>query len=332
MTTPTVAEAWTTLAADALAPHLAGARRVAYLDCPDHVNVGDSMIALGAFTLLSRMDKTLAYVASLGTYDRERVSALGDDCAIVIHGGGNFGDLWPRHQTFRERVLTDFPDRRIVQLPQTIHFADPMRREAAGGALRAHPHLHVLCRDEPSLREAHALGLRASLSPDHALCLPAMPSAAPRYPVVVLKRTDKEARADASDARFPASWMIRDWLTNPPRPSIALDQALQHAVVRQVLPERTRRWLRRHLLVSMARARVAWGAQLVTEGRVLLTDRLHAHVLFCLAGRRHAFVDNSYGKLRAVYSAWTHRYGLATPCHDWSAAIRWAEQELRNAS
>ena len=41
---------------------------------------------------------------------------------IFIHGGGNFGDLWAAHQEFRERVLERFPDRQIIQFPQSIHY------------------------------------------------------------------------------------------------------------------------------------------------------------------------------------------------------------------
>ena len=43
---------------------------------------------------------------------------------IFIHGGGNFGDLWPEHQQFREMILQRYPDRPVIQLPQSIHFQD----------------------------------------------------------------------------------------------------------------------------------------------------------------------------------------------------------------
>jgi exopolysaccharide biosynthesis predicted pyruvyltransferase EpsI len=48
-------------------------------------------------------------------------ATLGPDDPILLHGGGNFGDVWPGFQRFREQVIRESPNRRIIQLPQTIH-------------------------------------------------------------------------------------------------------------------------------------------------------------------------------------------------------------------
>ena len=47
-------------------------------------------------------------------------SSLPPDGVIALHGGGNIGGSWPNHQRLRRRVLGDFPDRRIVIMPQSI--------------------------------------------------------------------------------------------------------------------------------------------------------------------------------------------------------------------
>ncbi|MDI5788788.1 hypothetical protein PO124_11350 [Bacillus licheniformis] len=39
-----------------------------------------------------------------------------------LSGGGNFGDLYPHFQQFRERVVEHYPDNRIVILPQSIYY------------------------------------------------------------------------------------------------------------------------------------------------------------------------------------------------------------------
>ncbi|MEG8022012.1 polysaccharide pyruvyl transferase family protein [Sphingomonas aerolata] len=55
----------------------------------------------------------------------------------------------------------------------------------------------------------------------------------------------------------------------------------------------------------LARARVARGLTLLSRGRQIVTDRLHAHILALLLGIPHVALDNEYGKLSAYIAAWT---------------------------
>ena len=100
----------------------------ALVDFPDHANVGDSAIWLGTTAFFRRQHAVEPrYVASIAAFSPAALRRAHPEGPILIHGGGNFGDLWPRHQAFRERLLETFPDRLIVQLPQS-----PPRRETRG--------------------------------------------------------------------------------------------------------------------------------------------------------------------------------------------------------
>jgi len=55
-----------------------------------------------------------------------------------------------------------------------------------------------------------------------------------------------------------------------------------------------------------ARERVAFGLNLLSKGSMVITDRLHAHVLCCLLGVRHLLFDSMDGKASALYEAWTN--------------------------
>jgi exopolysaccharide biosynthesis predicted pyruvyltransferase EpsI len=62
----------------------------------------------------------------------------------------------------------------------------------------------------------------------------------------------------------------------------------------------------------------AWalrGCSILARGRVVVTDRLHGHILSLLQGIPHVAMDNSYGKVRAVHDTWTHESDL----------VRWAD-------
>ena len=54
-----------------------------------------------------------------------------------------------------------------------------------------------------------------------------------------------------------------------------------------------------------ARRRLRVGCRLLARGKVVITDRLHAHVLCLLLGIPHVLLDNNYGKVRRVHETWT---------------------------
>lgn len=183
----------------ALVPLQPSGGRCALLDFPAHSNVGDSAIWLGESVWLRRHRARVVYACDVETYSPGTLAARLGGGTILLHGGGNLGDLWEQHQRFRETVIRDFPDNPIVQLPQTIHFRDAERIVAAQRAFNAHRDLTLLCRDEPSLAfaRAHFMG-RSMLCPDMAFALGRLrrPGKA-AVDIVWLARTDIES-ADAS--------------------------------------------------------------------------------------------------------------------------------------
>ncbi len=56
----------------------------------------------------------------------------------------------------------------------------------------------------------------------------------------------------------------------------------------------------------MAQAWTHRGCDILSRGRVVVTDRLHGHLLALLMDIPHVVLDNSYGKLRTMYETWTH--------------------------
>ena len=77
-------------------------RPYALVDFPNHSNVGDSAIWAGEMAYFSRhAARPPAYVCSLKTFSMDELTARCPDGPIFIHGGGNFGDVWPHHQAFR---------------------------------------------------------------------------------------------------------------------------------------------------------------------------------------------------------------------------------------
>jgi pyruvyl transferase EpsO len=279
---------------EVLAPLAPPAACYALVDFPDHQNVGDNAIWLGETAWLGRSGfPPPAYVCTVADYSAEALRAHAPSGPIFLHGGGNLGDLWPRHQALRERVCLDFPDRTIIQFPQSAHFETPEALDRARIAMGGHAGLHILVRDRPSLAVARTLGCRATLCPDMAFALgPQRPSAAPVHARLALMRKDKEAIGGPSELRaLLAKAVVVDWPTAPP---IRVDAATSDPP-----------GVRFGAFQAAARGRLERGLELLSGGRNVITDRLHGHILCLLLGRPHSLVDNSYGKLSSFVSCWT---------------------------
>ena len=291
--------------------------RYALLDYPAHGNVGDSAIWLGAleaFRLLGAGRP--AYSCCVSTYHAGVLRRKVGRGPVFLSGGGNFGDLYPHHQQLRERAVRDFPDRAVVQLPQAIHFDQTDTQAVAREVFAAHPNLTLFVRDRQSLARARdGLGVQAHLAPDLALALPRpVRQAAPTQDVVWLLRDDDEVQGGALSP--PVGSRAVDWVTESPD-GLGLRQA---RLTRDVHAKPSRRlrghWLRR-TYGPMARKRLARGTALLASGRLVVTDRLHGHLLCVLLGIPHVLLDNRYGKNRALYEAWTHDVPF----------VRWAKRD-----
>lgn len=290
---------------DAIIPGLADiAPGYALLDFPDYSNIGDSLIWLGELAYFERHGgRRPAYVCTTAGFDAAALGSALPEGPIFLSGGGNFGDIWPRFQAFRHQVLAAFPGRRIVQLPQTIHFSTPAALADTRDAIRRHGNFTMLVRDEASLRVAlEQLECDARLCPDMAFCMGPQrrADAAPSHDIVALLRTDKERLGEAETPVAPAglSLLTTDWIRREPKPTLT-----QRAVnaVRRIFPEDPY-----DLFAGRAKAERARGIALLSSGRVVVTDRLHGHILSVLLDLPQVVLDNSYGKISGFSALWTH--------------------------
>jgi pyruvyl transferase EpsO len=297
---------------------------IALLDFPNYANPGDSAIWLGALACLSAAGLPRpVYTSDHRTFDERMLRRVMPTGTILLMGGGNLGDLWPGAQRLRERVLRAFPDLAIVQLPQTVYFGDQGALSQARDAFAAHPNFTLLVRDARSLEVATVdLGCRATLCPDLALCLTPDIEPALRVPstanvdTLYLLRTDHEATGLAA----PGEHSVVDWVSAPRRARALNRFANRLSVFVETTPQAprapsaARRAMRAMLsscYSSMARERLTRGCRLLASSSVVVTDRLHGHVLSLLLGIPHVVLGDRNGKLRGFVEAWTSTATLA---------------------
>jgi pyruvyl transferase EpsO len=208
-------------------------------------------------------------------------------------------------------------DYRIVQLPQSIHYDDAAALQRTAQLIGQHPAFTLLARDQVALRIARE-ELRATtlLCPDSALLLAgSLRRGVPDVDCLILARTDKErayAGLEAACQGLGISVAALDWLDEP--------RSWLHRFRDRLLRGTRGSWAdsaafqRTMLMVwdQLAQARTQRGCRLLSRGRIVLTDRLHAHILCTLLGIPHIVLDNNCGKLSGFIRCWTAEHPL---CH-----------------
>ena len=300
-----------------IASVLPPSRPVVYLDYPVHNNVGDLLIHQGADAFLE--DYGYSVLGRFSMHDFSRLGRHGEQavilkrsirdldalvhgagCAIVLHGGGNFGDIWPQFQMFRERIIERYRDTPIVVLPQTIHFSSTEQRERSARLLAAHRKLFIFVRDRESLAfvrdEAHAGG---DLMPDMAHQLwgrPEFAGSGPEAGTLMVRRRDRESRnLDSTSAHF-------DW--------DELNRGSSRFVLRalrkwQTIDNPLRHWLPNYRLWRIYRDHlVARAVERFRPYAAIDTDRLHGMILGALMDKEVRYGEGSYGKLQRYAGLW----------------------------
>jgi pyruvyl transferase EpsO len=309
-----------------LAPLVPKDRPFALIDFPDHANVGDSAIWVGEIAYFEKVaGRRPDYVASFRTYSEEALRNAVPDGPILIHGGGNFGDIYRETQEFRCTLLDRFPDRDVIQLPQSAFFSNEQATRPTAEAIARHGRFTFLARDVPSLELARKFfSCQSHLCPDMAFCIGAMSAGSPETDVVALMRADVE-RADFGQADVPGRVQLEDWMKEQNNAR----RVVQYSGALAGLVSHGRPGARYGQFEAIATARLRRGARQLARGRTVVTDRLHAHIMSLLLGRPHAVLDNSYGKIQRFMDAWKTDVPLTYRAKSWPDALEWAEQAAR---
>jgi len=321
----------------ALEPLTRIGKRCALLDYPHYLNLGDHSIWLGSlFYLTNELDIDVAYAADIANFSPRSLEQQAGDAPIVFNGGGNLGDTWPEFQQFREEIIDRYVDRPIFILPQTVRFRHEENAIAAAKIFNNHPDLTLFVRDRISYQIAceYFHNCRVYLAPDMALQLvdvPGLDEIAPpkRDRILYLFREDSEL-----DDRFAPSalgvpnldvedWVSFGWKMGHPRSMVrrAIAAALRDGWMRGIaVPQEwkaRRSWLNDRPYTENLKNHTApqfnsrsWsflhsGIYQLKRYNLIITNRLHGHLLCVILGIPHVFLPNSYYKNEQFYQAWT---------------------------
>ena len=280
------------------------------LDLPYFTNVGDVLIWQSTKDLLKAVPYKCLYSSSIESYRKPDITK---DVLILFMGGGNFGDLWIRHQNFRQRVISDFPENPIIQLPQSVCFnsTDYLNKDILLFSKHKAP-ITICLRDEKSFLfiKSHYTKVSVRLMPDMVLGFD------------VSKYTKLQAgagslfvsREDSEKAELPVNVVIpkdadcKDW------PSMEQEPLYIRIYKRvQLVLARVDKHYSTHFCSTLAdfcfknffrKWIINSGLNFIKKYKVVYSTRLHAAILALLMEKNVVVFDNSYGKIKGVYNLW----------------------------
>jgi exopolysaccharide biosynthesis predicted pyruvyltransferase EpsI len=178
--------------------------------------VGDSAIWVGELKALKIYFRSPPKNTREKLSGSEKLPSLPKNIQIIIHGGGNLGDLWESYQLFRERIVREYPNNKIVQMPQSIYFKNQASLERCRQVFSAHPDLTIMTRDHASYEIAKTIhGGQTELVPDMALAIGTIPRPCkPKVPIFALLRTDQE-KLVSDDLQILGKLKAEDWIQEP---------------------------------------------------------------------------------------------------------------------
>lgn len=276
-----------------------GVQELVYVDFPDHPNVGDSAIALGQFAFFDYAAIKTASVYCIATLDD---AVYESEIPVVIHGGGNIAGFFEgidNHRNEMARCLN--PRTLLIQAPQSVHFVTSEARDRFITEFASRTNLRMSVRDRTAANTLTGILDNAIVAPDAVHHLGSLASNPPQQRYIVLARTDRESK----DSSVPVG--SKDWKKDNRGVAITSSirwKGLHLGKFRKFLNPHVHQWR------SVATSRLNRGIEILSEGEIIITDRLHAMLIGLQLGRRVIAVDNNNQKLTKYADAW---FGQSQP-------------------
>jgi pyruvyl transferase EpsO len=336
--------------------------RCALLDLPNHSNIGDDLIWLSTVFYLHDICHTnVNYISQFYDFNEAKMKDKIGESPIIFPGGGNIGDLWDDQQNFKEKIIKKYHDRPIIVFPQTVFFSEQKNLEKAARIFNNHPDLTLFIRDNYSYEIARKIfdNCRVIKAPDIAFYLANTPAINNNYqgteaPILYLSRLDKELNPKFRPENLGiANLKVEDWVSTQfaykskdgpwywRLPAIA-------TLYREIWQKRVsnpQKWLAKpkyledpwvqklHNVDQPRQHYLAWdmirqGFEQLSQGSIIITNRLHGHIMAVLLGIPNILLPNSYHKNEALYQEWTFQIPYARLVTD-PRKVQGAVEELK---
>ena len=290
------------------------------LDVPNYRNIGDTLIWQGELEYLKEFTYKCNYTCNPYVFKDEKIKSKD---IILLQGGGNFGDVWPVNQSFRNEIISKYKENKIIIFPQTIHYNKKENIINDAKIYNNHPNLIICVRDLPSkeLADKYFYNCEILLLPDMAFFndFTNFHNSSSKK-VLIMKREDKEKgelgivqniinHLENNNKEYD----IKDWpgflkegtfkrrlQSYQIRSEIEISKKFKNLPILNLLIDDKhglkRRDYKDHQLLK--------GIDFINQYDTIYSTRLHGFILSVLLNKKVFVFDNSYGKNRNFFMQW----------------------------
>jgi pyruvyl transferase EpsO len=274
------------------------------MDFPYNKDPGDHASWLGLVNVLREVTGRLPVLTGGTAKSIDDIKSTPGNAPIFICGWDTFGDARTGRDDIRHRLMWKYPDRMIIQMPQTIHFANESLKEYAKRTIGRHRNFYCMTRDAQSFELAKAnFDCDVEAGPDTAFGIQRLkPFEADPLRVLYVMQPFGEDDVDIAQARAIVDGPITNW-TNGPN---SLSRMRKSSVVKAA----GRRGFSRSEMVAQHHEDVAaryvdYGVKILSGAQRIITNRLHGHILCLLLNKPHAAVARNGSRLHDFIDSWT---------------------------
>jgi pyruvyl transferase EpsI len=282
-----------------LKPCLGRGKKVYLMETPIHNNIGDSLIAVAEIEYLNKQCKLPVVEvnqSSLEKYGNVLKYFIHPNDVIVLHGGGNFGNLWIHHENIRRKIIKDFPNNNMILMPQSYSFSEDNEGKAelqkSVEIYASAKKLELFIRDSISFQLAATnFKNHVTLVPDIAFTLPKKDFHCQRKGVLMCFRGDAEKKLDHKIIQQLETQFLKNNI------EVKLTDMIHQG---QIFPEQ-----RKNIIADKAKE--------FASAKLVLTDRMHGMILAYLTNTPCIVFECNNHKIRGTYE-WIKNCGYISLC------------------
>jgi len=259
---------------------------------PTHGNLGDQAIAYAqeVFFKENYPDYSIIEIPDHDVITQIRFvkKIIGKEDIIFLHGGGNLGNLYYSAERDRRKVIENFPNYKIIQLPQSFTFTegkDGEREKLISKRIygKKQSDLTIVAREKKSSKIFKELFNNNNhiLVPDIVLSLNEKKEM-DRNDILICLRGDKEQVISTNDKN-----LLINTFKNKHKNVRVIDTVVDYSINKDSrIRELNKKW------------------DQFRKAKIVITDRLHGMVFAVITGTPCIVFDNYNQKVQKTYIDW----------------------------
>ncbi|OWV85498.1 exopolysaccharide biosynthesis protein [Rhizobium sp. N122] len=274
------------------------------MDFPSNKDPGHHASWLGLAKVLQEVTGRLPVLTGGSIQSINDIKSTPGDAPIFICGWADFGDARIGRDDIRYRLACKYPDRTIVQMSQSIDFANEALLEYAKRTIGRHRNFFFMTRDERSFELAKAnFDCDVETGPDTAFCIDLLkPFEADPLRALYVMQPFGEDDVDIAEARAIVDGPLTNWINGPDGLSRLRKASVVKAAMRRGF-SRSEMAAQHH--EDVAARYVDYGVKMLSGAERIITNRLHGHTLCLLLNKPHVAVARDGSRLHDFVSSWT---------------------------